>query len=66
MSCARIKNRPIKFLDPQIKLITELKDEIKRLRLENKILRKTLLTAPADIHQHNGTFTLKVYFNRID
>lgn len=47
MSCARIRNKPVKFLDPQEKLILELKDQIKRLRNENKKLRSTLLTAPA-------------------
>lgn len=30
MSCARIRNKPVKFLDPQEKLIKELRDEIKR------------------------------------
>lgn len=46
MSCARIRNKPIKFLDPQEKLIVDLKDEIKRLRQENQRLRSTLVTAP--------------------
>lgn len=53
MSCARIKNRPVRFLDPHERLITELRDEIKRLRVENRILRKTLATAPSDM-QFNG------------
>jgi hypothetical protein len=48
MSCARIKNRPIRFLDPHEKLILELRDEIKRLRNENKRLRHSLITTPAD------------------
>jgi hypothetical protein len=39
----------VKFLDPQEKLILNLKDEIKRLRFENDRLRSTLLTAPASI-----------------
>jgi len=47
MSCARIRNKPMKFLDPQEKLILDLKEEIKRLRNENKKLRSNLLTAPA-------------------
>ena len=47
MSCARIKNRPTRFLDPQEKLIIELRDEIKRLRNENNKLRVTLMTAPS-------------------
>lgn len=46
MSCARIRNKPVKFLDPQEKLIIDLKDEIRRLRHENKRLRSTILTAP--------------------
>lgn len=46
MSCARIRNKPIKFLDPQEKLIVDLKEEIKRLRQENQRLRSTLVTAP--------------------
>ena len=47
MSCARIRNKPLKFLDPQQKLILDLKDEIKRLRFENRKLRTNILTAPA-------------------
>jgi hypothetical protein len=47
MSCARIRNKPMKFLDPQEKLILDLKEEIRRLRHENKKLRSNLLTAPA-------------------
>lgn len=47
MSCALIKNRPVRFLDPQEKLIIHLREEIKRLRDENNQLRVTLLTAPA-------------------
>jgi hypothetical protein len=47
MSCARIRNKPMKFLDPQEKLILDLKEEIRRLRNENKKLRSNLLTAPA-------------------
>ena len=43
----RIRNKPVKFLDPQEKLILDLRHEIKRLRNENKKLRSTLLTAPA-------------------
>lgn len=39
MSCARIKNRLVKFLDPQQKLITGLKEEIRRLRQENEELK---------------------------
>ena len=47
MSCARIKNRPVRFLDPQEKLILELKGEIRRLRSENEQLRTSLLSAPS-------------------
>ena len=47
MSCARIKNKPVKFLDPHEKLVVELKDEIRRLRTENKRLRSNIATAPA-------------------
>jgi kinesin family member 12 len=39
MSAARIRNKPIRFLDPQEKLIMELREEIKRLKNENKALR---------------------------
>jgi hypothetical protein len=46
MSCARIRNKPMKFLDPQEKLIIDLKEEIRRLRNENKKLRNNLLSAP--------------------
>eukprot|EP01038_Epipyxis_sp_PR26KG_P004520 gene4520-6385_t len=46
MSCARIRNKPVKFLDPQEKLILDLREEIKRLKNENKKLRSTMLTAP--------------------
>lgn len=47
MSCARIRNKPVKFLDPQEKLILDLKSEIKRLRVENCELRNHLVTAPS-------------------
>eukprot|EP00981_Chlorochromonas_danica_P008503 scaffold2205_cov183-Ochromonas_danica.AAC.28 len=47
MSCARIRNKPVKFLDPQQKLILDLKDEVRRLRHENRQLRSTLITAPS-------------------
>lgn len=43
MSCARIRNRPVRFLDPQVKLILELRGEIKRLRDENDQLRISML-----------------------
>lgn len=49
MSCARIRNKPKRFLDPQVKLVLELRDEIKRLRDENKQLRSNLVTAPSDM-----------------
>ncbi|RYH13649.1 hypothetical protein EON65_35115, partial [archaeon] len=54
MSCARIRNKPVKFLDPQQKLILELKEEIKRLKMENRKLRTTLLTAPASGERGSG------------
>lgn len=47
MSCARIRNKPVKFLDPQQKLIMDLRTEIMRLRHENKQLRSTVVTAPS-------------------
>ena len=50
MTCARIKNRPIRFLDPQKKLIMDLRGEIKRLRMENAELRQGVITtAPSAI-----------------
>jgi hypothetical protein len=55
MSCARIRNKPVKFLDPQEKVIVELKHEIKRLKVENRKLRTTLLTAPSTLSlNHHG------------
>jgi hypothetical protein len=54
MSCARIRNKPVKFLDPQVKLILDLKDEIKRLRNENKRLRSTMVTAPSSTSDSIG------------
>jgi hypothetical protein len=45
MAAAKIKNRPIKFLDPQEKLILDLKSEIKRLRDENKFLIVSLMSS---------------------
>ena len=48
MSCARIRNRPVRFLDPQVKLILELRGEIKRLRDENSQLRTSIQTGPSD------------------
>ena len=41
MSCARIKNRPVKLLDPQEKLILDLRSEIKKLKSENKALKSS-------------------------
>ena len=54
MSCARIKNKPMKFLDPHEKLVFELKDEIRRLRHENKKLRSNIATAPAIIRDDDS------------
>lgn len=54
MSCARIKNRPVRFLDPQEKLILDLREEIKRLKMENKHLRSTIMTAPAGSLERGG------------
>lgn len=39
ISCSRIKNHPVKLLDPYTKLVMELREEIKKLQSENKILR---------------------------
>ena len=53
MSCARIRNRPVRFLDPQVKLILELRGEIKRLRDENLKLRSSIITAPGkEVRKH--------------
>ena len=49
MSCARIRNRPVRFLDPQVKLILELRGEIKRLKDENSQLRTSIQTIPSDL-----------------
>lgn len=57
MSCARIRNKPIKFLDPQEKLIIDLKDEVRRLRQENKKLRSTMLTAPSSSESLTGSLS---------
>jgi len=43
----------LKFLDPQQKLIFDLKDEIKRLRHENIKLRHTISTAPSTADGNN-------------
>jgi hypothetical protein len=48
MSAARIKNRPVRFLDPQEKLILELKEEIKRLRIENQQLRQVNISSRSE------------------
>lgn len=47
MSAARIRNRPVRYLDPQQKLILELRDEIKRLKEENDRLKGTLSRDPS-------------------
>ena len=49
MSCARIKNKPIRFVDPQKKVIMDLQGEIRRLQKENASLRRGLSmgTAPS-------------------
>lgn len=46
MTAAKIKNRPVRFLDPQEKLILDLRDEIKRLKEENKFLIVSLMSNP--------------------
>eukprot|EP00603_Paraphysomonas_imperforata_P008060 CAMPEP_0114428580 /NCGR_PEP_ID=MMETSP0103-20121206/9009_1 /TAXON_ID=37642 ORGANISM="Paraphysomonas imperforata, Strain PA2" /NCGR_SAMPLE_ID=MMETSP0103 /ASSEMBLY_ACC=CAM_ASM_000201 /LENGTH=1182 /DNA_ID=CAMNT_0001597821 /DNA_START=245 /DNA_END=3793 /DNA_ORIENTATION=+ len=46
MSAARIKNRPLRFMDPVEKLILELREEIKRLKLENRVLKSNLGSVP--------------------
>eukprot|EP00605_Chrysophyceae_sp_TOSAG23-4_P001343 GSChrysophyteH1.ASY1.ANO1.1460.1 assembled CDS len=48
MSCARIKNKPVRFLDPQKRLIMDLRSEIRKLRSENELLRKGIATQPED------------------
>lgn len=55
MAAAKIKNRPIKFLDPQEKLILDLKSEIKRLRDENKFLIVSLMSS-SQSPQHQPQF----------
>lgn len=42
MSCARIQNKPVRFLNPHEKLIADLRDEIKRLAQENAVLKSSL------------------------
>ncbi len=44
-------------MDPQEKLILDLKDEIKRLRHENKRLRSTIVTAPSSSDSIGDHFT---------
>jgi hypothetical protein len=51
MSAARIRNKPIRFLDPQEKLILELRDEIKRLKQENDVLKGNLSLSRQPSHQ---------------
>lgn len=46
MTAAKIKNRPVRFLDPQEKLILDLRDEIKRLKEENEFLVVSLMANP--------------------
>mgnify|MGYP003386813181 CR=1 FL=1 len=46
MSAARIKNKPLRFMDPVEKLILELREEIKRLKTENRVLKSNLQSAP--------------------
>ena len=48
MNCARIKNRPVRFLDPQERIIMDLRTEIRKLRSENELLRKGITTQPQD------------------
>jgi cell division septum initiation protein DivIVA len=47
MHCARIKYKPVKFLDKHEQIVVELKDEIRRLRDENNRLRLNIVTAPS-------------------
>jgi hypothetical protein len=59
MSCARIRNKPVKFMDPQEMIILDLKQEIKRLKVENKKLRANMLSAPTSTSNtvHRGGFS---------
>jgi hypothetical protein len=53
MSAARIRNRPIRYLDPQQKLILGLRDQIKRLKEENDRLKGTL-SRDSSFYQESG------------
>lgn len=55
MSAARIRNHPVRFLDPQEKLILELREEIKRLRIENQHLREVNLSSSASSSRSRAT-----------
>jgi hypothetical protein len=57
MSAARIKNRPMRFMDPVEKLILELREEIKRLKLENRVLKSNLGSVPNSAAVSMKSFT---------
>lgn len=57
MSAARIRNKPVRFLDPQEKLILELKEEIKRLRIENQHLRQASISSTASSQSNEDGYT---------
>jgi hypothetical protein len=57
MAAARIRNRPVRYLDPQQRLILELRHEIRRLREENERLRLqgTLVGIETNAHSYRRT-----------
>ena len=46
MACARIQSKPIRFLNPHEKLISDLRSEIQRLSNENAMLKSSLVSIP--------------------
>lgn len=46
MACARIQSKPIRFLNPHEKLISDLRGEIERLSNENALLKSSLVSIP--------------------
>lgn len=58
MACARIQSKPIRFLNPHEKLISDLRSEIQRLSNENALLKSSLVSIPritSQVEETNST-----------
>lgn len=65
MACARIQSKPIRFLNPHEKLVSDLRSEIQRLSNENAILKSSLVSIPR-INSYDAQSTHSVEYQSMD